>query len=224
MISRQPTRLPPMAKPRYLLAILCYIALPAVLVGGIALSFLIDPEMARHSSDYTRNYRLLDNARLGVLLAAVALALGVWAAVCYLVLKARQRSLGWLLLAAAGPFGFIGIAALRDRAPAPADRYQRFIAGLKPPKRLALEAAVFVSVWLLAALAVGAERSLAIAWEAYATGVPVATIIAVQDASGGMWAFREGLEALYFVVLIYLLWPIGFNLAGRVLKRSPANA
>jgi hypothetical protein len=29
-----------------------------------------------------------------------------------------------------------------------------------------------------------------------------------------MWAFSEGLEVMYGVVLLYLFWPICFNFAG----------
>ena len=31
-----------------------------------------------------------------------------------------------------------------------------------------------------------------------------------------MWAFAEGNEVMYMVVLFYLLWPIVFNIVGRV--------
>jgi len=31
-----------------------------------------------------------------------------------------------------------------------------------------------------------------------------------------MWAFAEGNEVMYFMVLLYLIWPIAFNLAGRM--------
>jgi hypothetical protein len=50
--------------------------------------------------------------------------------------------------------------------------------------------------------------------------MPAATIIARQDESSGMYAFSDGLETMYLVVLIYLLWPMVFNLAGRLFKRD----
>jgi len=37
-----------------------------------------------------------------------------------------------------------------------------------------------------------------------------------RNASSGMWAFSEGMEVMYMVVLLYLIWPIVFNLVGRV--------
>jgi hypothetical protein len=38
-----------------------------------------------------------------------------------------------------------------------------------------------------------------------------------------MWAFGEGLEAMFLVVFLYLFWPIVFNIVGRVatLMASP---
>ena len=44
------------------------------------------------------------------------------------------------------------------------------------------------------------------------TGATFAQIAASQNASGGMWAFTEGNEVIYLVTLIYLFWPIAFNL------------
>ncbi len=65
------------------------------------------------STNYT-NYQLLERVRLGGLMAAAGLALVLWTSCCYLVLKSRQRSLRWLPLAGAGPFGFIVIATLEE--------------------------------------------------------------------------------------------------------------
>jgi hypothetical protein len=31
-----------------------------------------------------------------------------------------------------------------------------------------------------------------------------------------MWAFAEGMEVMYLVVLFYLLWPIVFNVVSRL--------
>jgi len=67
-----------MPKYRYLLALACYVLIPAVLVAGARLSFLIDPEMARGHADYVRDYRFLELARAGALMAAGGLALVLW--------------------------------------------------------------------------------------------------------------------------------------------------
>jgi len=208
-----------MVKLRYVLALVCYLAIPVVVLGGTGLFLLLDPEMARGHADYGRIYRLLDLARLGVLAAAAALALALWVSCCYLVLTSRGRSRRWLVLSATGPLGFSVIAALGDRSPASGDRYQRFLRHLRTPGRVALEIAVCVSVWVLAYNAVVVERGIMIHLESRRTGTPAAAIIAQQNASSGMWAAGEGMEELYLVPLIYLLWPVLFNLVGWLFAR-----
>src|ERR1700752_1323767 len=128
-----------MLKRRYAPALICYLLIPVVLIAGMRLSFLIEPEWARGHADYAFRFWLLDIAQRGVQLATLGVVLALWMAVCYLVLKSRQRSLLWLPLAAAGPFGFIAIAMLQDHAPAPEDLYQRFIRKLKVYWRIPLE-------------------------------------------------------------------------------------
>jgi len=178
--------------------------------------------MARGSAAYVRNYRLLELARTGALMAMAGLAVALWVLTCYLVLKSRQRSLGWLLLAAAGPFGFIVIVMLEDRAPAADDRYQQFIRELKLYWRVPIEIAAFVAVCSLAFELMVLKRGLVIRYESFMSGTPVATIIDTQNQSSGMWAFSEGNEVIYLVVMIYLLWPVFFNVVGQQFKRRPA--
>jgi len=211
--------MPRMPKRHYVIALACYLAIPAVVIAGVGLSRLIDPEMARASADYARNFRLLKLAATGALMATAGLALALWASTCYLVLKSRQRSVLWLALAAAGPFGLMFIAILADRWPAPDDLYHQFIRKLKFYWRVPLEIAIFVSAWILAYQCVVLKRELLIRLESSSTGTPVETIIARQNASSGMYAFGEGLEAIYLVTLLYLLWPIFFNLVGQRFKR-----
>jgi hypothetical protein len=55
-----------------------------------------------------------------------------------------------------------------------------------------------------------------ILYESATTGASTAQIIATQNASSGMWAFGEGLEVMFLVVLFYLLWPIVFNVVARL--------
>jgi hypothetical protein len=212
-----------MPKLRYLLALACYLSIPVVVAVGATLFLLIDPELARGHADYTRDYRLLEIARFGVLCAAGGLALILWLSCCYLVLKSRQRSLGWLALAAAGPVGFSVIAALDDRAPASSDLYQRFIRNLKAHRRVALEIAVVVGVWLVAYGSVVVRRELLVYVESVTTGIPAPVLVAQEVASSGMWAAGEGMEQLYLVPLLLLLWPILFNIAGW-LFRAPSLA
>ena len=219
MNSEYPTHAYRMPKRQYILAVVCYLLIPAVVIASGVLFRLIDPEMARGSADYVRNYRLLELARTGALMTMAGLALALWAFTCYLVLKSRQRSLGWLLLAVAGPFGFIVIAMLEDRAPASYDLYQQFIRKLKLYWRVPIEIAAFVTVWSLAFELMVLKRDLMISYESFMSGTPVATIIDWQNQSSGMWAFSEGNEVIYLVVLIYLLWPVFFNVVGPLLKR-----
>ena len=83
---------------------------------------------------------------------------------------------------------------------------------------------MFFSVWFLACSSVVVKREVMITLESLTTGTPVSAIIAQQTASSGMWAAGEGLEAMYLAALIYLLWPIIFNVAGQPFKsRSRAN-
>jgi hypothetical protein len=74
----------------------------------------------------------------------------------------------------------------------------------------------FLIIWLLAYQGMVLKRNLMIQYESVTTGVSTAQIIDRQNASSGMWAFAEGNEVMYMVVLFYLLWPIVFNIVGRV--------
>jgi hypothetical protein len=78
------------------------------------------------------------------------------------------------------------------------------------------EVCTFVVIWLLAYQAMVLKRNLMIMYESATTGISTAQIIDLQNASSGMWAFAEGSEVMYMVVLFYLLWPIVFNIVGRV--------
>ena len=122
-----------------------------------------------------------------------------------------------------GPFGLIVLTMLSDNAPAPEDLYQQFVGKLKIYLRVAYELSFFVVVWVGAYQTMVLKRDLMIMYEAATTGTSRAQIIDQQNASSGMWAFREGLEVLFLVVLFYLLWPICFNAVGR-LPRPSASA
>jgi hypothetical protein len=58
--------------------------------------------------------------------------------------------------------------------------------------------------------------NLSIIYESASTGRTIAEVIETRDASSGMWAFGEGLEVIYLMVLFYLLWSICFNTIGRL--------
>jgi hypothetical protein len=59
-----------------------------------------------------------------------------------------------------------------------------------------------------------------IAYQAATTGLSIAQIMDQQNASSGMWAFAEGNEVIFLVVLFYLLRPIVFSIVGLVMARS----
>jgi hypothetical protein len=207
-----------MVKKHYIIAVISFLLIPAVsLFGGLIFSS-INPEIAAHTNNYVRNYRLLDLARNAFILAAFLVNIGLWFLTCFFVLKSKQQSYWWLLLAVLGPFGFILLTILKDKAEAGWDLYHKFVRRINVYLRAAYELCAVFIVWILAYQLMVLKRNLMIKHEAATTGVSVAQIINQQNASSGMWAFSEGLEVLYLVVLLYLLWPICFNLGGYLLR------
>ena len=190
--------------------------IPAVTVLAGILINSIDPEIAARTSNYERNYRLLNLAKTLSVLAVLLVIMGLWFLTCFFLVKSKQRSYGWLPLAILGPFGLIILTMLSDNAPTSGDLYQQFVEKLKIYLRVAYELGFFVVVWVGAFLTMVLKRDLMIIYEAATTGTSTAQIIDQQNASSGMWAFREGLEVLFLVVLFYLLWPICFNVVGRL--------
>ena len=205
-----------MFKRPYVLAIVSFLMILTVTVLAAVLINLIDPEIAAGTSNYERNYRLLSLANNFSMLAALLVAMGLWFLTCFFLVRAKERSYGWLPLAMLGPFGLIILTLLSNNASAHGDLYQQFIGKLKIYLRVAYELGFFVVVWVGAFLTMVLERDLMIIYEAATTGTSTAQIIDQQNASSGMWAFREGLEVLFLVVLFYLLWPICFNALGRL--------
>ncbi len=200
-----------MAKKYYFLAVVALLLIPVASMLGGTLAIAINPEFAAGHANYVRNYRLLAQAKTFVMLATAFVDCGLWLACCVFLLKAKERSYWWLPLAILGPFGLAALAVLKNRAPGNNDLYQRFIGGMKPLVRVAYEIVVFVVVWIFAFQAMVLWRDLMIMRESLSTGVPVAAIIDLQNASSGMWAFSEGLEVLFLVALIYLMRPVCFN-------------
>ncbi|MCX7148158.1 MAG: hypothetical protein NTY05_01920 [Rhodocyclales bacterium] len=207
-----------MFKKHYILAIVSFLSIPVISIAGVMLFNAINPEIAAGHSDYERNYRLLQQAKNLFLLATLLATVGLWLLTCFFLLKSRGQSNGWLPLAILGTFGFIVLTMLGDKAPAHRDLYQQFVRKLKIHLRVAYELCLFMAVWVIAFQTMVLKRDLMIAHQAAVTGRSIAQIIDEQNASSGMWAFSEGLEILYLVVLFYLLWPICFNLVGRLPK------
>ncbi len=207
-----------MARRYYFFALVALLSIPAAWIVGGMLANAIDPEIAAGHANYARDYRLLTQAKIIVIQGTALLSCGLWLICCFFLIKAKGQSFWWLPLAILGPFGLAALTLLGDRAQADGDLYQRFIGGMRPPVRAAYEIVVFVIIWSVAEEAVWLWRDLMIMGESISTGVPAATIIDQQNASGGMWAFSEGLEALFLVALFYVLRPVCFNAAGLIGK------
>lgn len=203
-------------KKQTVLALVLLLLIPIVTVLGGVLFSLINPEMAAGHPQYARNFHLLTLLKYMSLWATAAVVAILWLLVCFLVVRSKQRSYWWLLLAALGPFGFIILVRLSDRTSGAADPYKKFVSGLNRFVRVGYEVCSFVILWLLAYEAMVLLRNLMIMVESATTGISAAQIIATQNASSGMWAFGEWLETLFIAVLLYMIWPIAFNIVARL--------
>ena len=205
-----------MIKKQSVVALVLLLLIPPIMMLGGMLFSLINPEIAAGHPNYMRNYHLLSLLKIMFFGASVAAVAVLWMYVCLLVIRSKKRSHSWLFLAVFGPFGFAVLAMLNDRAPQETDRYSRFVRNLNWLVRGGYELCSLVIVWELAYQAIVLKRTLMIRYEAATTGVSTAEIINTQNASSGMWAFGEGMEVMYLVVLLYLLRPIVFSIVGHV--------
>jgi len=203
-------------KKQSIVALVLLLLIPLVLALGGILSNRINPEVAAGHPNYVQNYHRLSLLKNISFWGSGAVVAVLWLLVCLLVIRSKKRSHLWLFLAALGPFGFGVLAMLNDRAPAETDWHARFVCSLNRFVRVGYELSTFVMVWVLAYEAMVLKRTLMIRYEAATTGVSTAQIIDRRNASAGMWAFAEGNEVMYLVVLLYLLWPIVFGMVGRV--------
>ena len=191
----------------YVLALVALLLIPVATFAGAQLSFAINPEIAAGSPDYVRTFRLLTLAKNVLLWGSFLLDCGLWLLCCAFVLKAKARSFWWLALAILGPFGLAAIAILGDRREGPSGQSGRSAGWKALLPRAAFEIAFFVLAWVVAYQAMAMWRDFMIMRESLMTGVPVAAIIDQRDASGGMWAFGEGMEVMFIVALLYALRP-----------------
>jgi hypothetical protein len=205
-----------MMKKQTVVALVLLLLIPIVWILGGLLFSLINPEIAAGHANYVRNYHLLSLVRSMLALGSSGVVAILWLLACFLVIRSKERSSWWLFLAALGPLGFAILARLNDRASAETDPHARFVRSLNRFIRLGYEVCIFVVIWLLAYQAMVLKRNLMILYESATTGISTAQIINLQNASSGMWAFAEGMEVMYMVVLLYLIWPIVFNIVGRV--------
>ncbi|MFN8009133.1 MAG: hypothetical protein U0V70_19315 [Terriglobia bacterium] len=207
-----------MLKKYYLFALATLALIPVVTIAGMTLVIFINPEIAVKTSNYVRNFHLLNLLKHLLMIATFLLAAALWFLTCFFLLKSKKQSYWWLPLALLGPFGLIVLMILSDEAPASNDLYQEFLRRLKIYQRIGYEIVFCLVVWVITYQIVVLKRYLLAFYEAARTGTTVAQVFQVQNASSGMWAFSEGLEELFLVVAFYLLWPIIFNLAARVPK------
>lgn len=202
-------------KKQMVVALVLLLLIPVVCVLGGLLFSLINPEIAAGHPNYVRNYHLLNLVRITLALGSAAVVGILWLLACFLVIRSKKRSSWWLFFAALGPIGFAILARLNDRASADTDPHTRFVLSLNRFVRVGYEVGIFVAIWMLAYQAMVLKRNLMILYQSATTRVSTAQIINVQNAPSGMWAFSEGIEVMYIVVLLYLIWPIAFNLVGR---------
>lgn len=205
-----------MMKKQMVVALVLLLLIPVVsMLGGLLFS-IINPEIAAGHANYARNYHLLSLVKIMTMWGSGALVAMLWLLACFLVIRSKERSSLWLFFAALGPFGFAILAMLNERAPAETDRHARFVRSLNRFTRVGYEVCAFVVIWLLAYQAMVLKRNLMIIYQSATTGISTSQIIATQNASSGMWAFAEGIEVMFMVVLFYLLRPIAFNIVGCV--------
>jgi hypothetical protein len=205
-----------MTKKQWVVVIVLLLLIPAVVMLGGMLFSLINPEIAAGHPNYVRNFHLLNLLKLMIVWASIAAVGVLWLLVCLLVIRAKKRSPLWLFLAALGPFGFAILTMLSDRAPEEPSLHAQFVRNLNWFLRGGYELCTFVIVWVLAYEGMVLKRTLIIKYQVATTGVSEAQIIDLQNASSGMWAFAEGMEVMFMVVLFYLLRPIVFDIACRV--------
>jgi hypothetical protein len=205
-----------MIKKQRVVALALLLLIPLVLRLGRMLFSLIDSVSVAGHPNYVQNYHRLGLLKHMALWGSEAGVAILWLVVCLLVIRSKKRSPLWLFMAALGPFGFAALAMLNDRAPAETDSYARFVRNLNGFVRVGYELCTFVMVWVLAYEGMVFKRNLMIRHEAALTGMSVAQIMDQQNASSGMWAFAEGNEVMYLVILLYLVWPMVFSIVGRV--------
>jgi len=203
-------------KKQTVVALVLLLLIPLVWVLGGMLFSLINPEIAAGHPNYVRNFHLLDLLKRITMWATAAGVAVLWLLVCLQVIRSKKRSSSWMFLAVFGPFGLAVLAMLNDRATAETDWYARFVRNLSGFVRVGYELCTFVIVWVLAYEVMVLKRQLMTRYEAATTGSSIAQVIDRHNASGGMWAFAEGLEVMYLVVLLYLLRPVVFSVVRRL--------
>lgn len=204
----------------YCRSILALLLIPVVVMLSVQLFQAIDPELAAGHANYVLNYWLLDHARRIVLLGGLVLAVVLWLLSGFWLLRAKSRRGAWLLLSLLGAPGFALLSALSDRSPpSPDDVYRRQLARLPTVVRVLYEVVRFAALCFVTMQLVEWWNDGTAFLEATRRGVALAVVLAERDASSGMWAFGDLNRAAFLFVLIYMLWPFGYNAAARLIRR-----
>jgi len=204
-----------MIKKQLLVALLLLLLIPVVMLGGGFFFTRINPEIAAGHPNYVRNWHLLNQLKGLIMFGMFAVVAALYLLGSYLVIRSKNQSGLWLPLALLGPLGFAILAALNDRTPSQTDRYSRFLRSMNWLLRAGYELLSLYLIWELSWQIMILKRNLMIRYESITTGVSTAQIIATQNASSGMWAFGEFIEIMFFMIILYLLRPILFNLIAR---------
>jgi len=204
-----------MIKKQMLVALLLLLLIPAVMLGTGFLFSLINPDAAAGHPNYVRNWHLLNQLKSLIIFGMFATVIALYLVGSFLVIRSKNQSGIWILLALLGPLGFAILSVLNDRAPTDKDLYSRFLRSMNWILRAAYELSCLYLIWELSWEIMVLKRNLMIRFESFSTGVSTAQIIATQNASSGMWAFGEVLEVMFFMIVLYLLRPILFNLIAR---------
>src|ERR1700760_4207780 len=106
-----------MIKKQWIAALVLFLLIPLVVALGGMLFNLVNPEIAAGHPNYVHNYHPLSLLRGTSFWGSVAVVAVLWLLVCLLVIRSKQRSHLWLVLALLGPFGFAVLAMLNDRVP-----------------------------------------------------------------------------------------------------------
>jgi len=128
-----------MLKRPYILAIVSFLAIPAIFVPAMMLITFIDPEIALRTANYERNFQLVSLVKQLCMLAVSLVAMGLWFLACFFLIRSKKQSYLWLPLAALGPFGLIILSMLSDKTPELDDFYQQFVGKLKISLRVGYE-------------------------------------------------------------------------------------
>ena len=72
-----------MLKRPYILAIVSFLAIPAIFVPAMMLITLIDPEIALRTSNYELNFQLINLVKQLCMAAVSLIAMGLWFLACF---------------------------------------------------------------------------------------------------------------------------------------------